>query len=113
MGLPTAATVGLVTAGAGAAEDIFNYTSNRKKIKNQVEQVKSAQTANYLKSGVLLDGTPQAIIDETDKIGDESISDLTKKSITGGIADLGINFFSGYKSASSLASMFGTFGGKM
>lgn len=111
MGLSTAAILGLGTAAAGATEDAFDYISDRKRTKRKVSQIKSEQTANYLKSGVLLDGTPQAVIDETDEIGDEALSDLTKKSIAGGITDFGTNFLSGYKGGSSLSKIFKNFGG--
>lgn len=111
MGLPTGAILGIGTAAVGATEDAFNYGSNRRRIKDQVKQVKSAQTANFLKSGVLLDGTPQKIIDETDRIGDEALSDLTKTSIAGGITDLGTNFLSGYKGGSTLSKLFKNYGG--
>lgn len=111
MGLSTAAIAGLGMATVGATEDAFSYISDRKRVKRKVDQVKSAQTANFLKSGVLLDGTPQEVIDETDKIGDETISDLTKSSIAGGITDIGVNFLSGYKGGTNLSKMFKNFGG--
>lgn len=97
---------GLILAGVSAGESLYKYVSGRRNLKQRISQIKSAQIQGYSKSGVLLEGTPQEVIDSTKRIGDERLKDYAVESIGEGVIGATTSFLSGYESSSLLGSVF-------